>query len=50
MPSSTDNPELGIYQLPPYHLLNPQGRSPVVLVCEHASRHIPLELQRLGLD
>ncbi|WP_208536772.1 N-formylglutamate amidohydrolase, partial [Pseudomonas aeruginosa] len=22
----------------------------MVLVCEHASRHIPLELQRLGLD
>ena len=34
----------------PYRLLNPEGRSPVVLVCEHASRHIPLELQRLGLD
>lgn len=50
MPSFTDNPELGIYQLPPYRLLNPEGRSPVVLVCEHASRHIPLELQRLGLD
>lgn len=49
MPSFTDNPELGIYQLPPYRLLNPEGRSPVVLVCEHASRHIPLELQRLGL-
>ena len=49
MPSFTDNPELGIYQLPPYRLLTPKG-SPVVLVCEHASRHIPLELQRLGLD
>ncbi len=36
MPSFTDNPELGIYQLPPYRLLNPEGRSPVVLVCEHA--------------
>lgn len=26
------------------------GRSPIVLACEHASRHIPVELNNLGLD
>ena len=30
-------------------LLNAQGRGPVLLVCEHASRHIPPEYGDLGL-
>ncbi|SDI62553.1 N-formylglutamate amidohydrolase [Pseudomonas panipatensis] len=42
--------EAGLYREPPYRLLNAQGRSPVLLVCEHASRYIPAELQQLGLD
>ena len=29
--------------------INPRGRSSVVLVCEHASAHIPVEFDHLGL-
>lgn len=34
----------------PAEVLNERGRSPVVLVCEHASNHIPSEYDGLGLD
>jgi len=47
MQSSTES---GLYRRPPYEIVNPQGRSPVLLVCEHASRYIPEELAQLGLD
>lgn len=30
--------------------LNENGRSPFVLICEHASNHIPAEYNKLGLD
>jgi predicted N-formylglutamate amidohydrolase len=30
--------------------LNENGRSPFVLICEHASNHIPAEYRKLGLD
>jgi predicted N-formylglutamate amidohydrolase len=30
-------------------MLNAEGRSPIVLTCEHASRHIPSDYQGLGL-
>lgn len=30
--------------------LNENGRSPFVLICEHASNHIPAEYRQLGLD
>lgn len=33
----------------PYQIINARGRSPVVLICEHASNHIPAVLKRLGL-
>lgn len=33
----------------PFELVNPAGRSPIVLVCEHASNHIPSEYGGLGL-
>jgi predicted N-formylglutamate amidohydrolase len=33
----------------PFELVNAAGRSPVVLVCEHASNHIPSEYRGLGL-
>lgn len=42
--------EAGLYRRPPFELINPQGKSPVLLVCEHASRYIPEELDQLGLD
>lgn len=34
---------------PPVLLVNEAGRSPIVLICEHASRHIPQRLAGLGL-
>src|SRR3546814_4621596 len=34
----------------PVEILNEHGRSPVVLICEHASNHIPAEYDGLGLD
>jgi predicted N-formylglutamate amidohydrolase len=40
--SSTDWPD-------PVELLNMTGTSPIVLICEHASRHIPAEYAGLGL-
>lgn len=47
MQSSTES---GLYRRPPFEIVNPQGKSPVLLVCEHASRYIPEELAQLGLD
>jgi predicted N-formylglutamate amidohydrolase len=35
---------------PAVEVLNENGASNFVLLCEHASNHIPLEYQRLGLD
>jgi len=40
--ASTDWPD-------PVELINPAGASPIVLLCEHASRHIPAEYDGLGL-
>lgn len=34
----------------PYSLFNAKGHSPVLLVCEHASRYIPESYNGLGLD
>lgn len=33
----------------PVEILNPGGRSPFVLTCEHASNHMPIEYAGLGL-
>ena len=35
---------------PPYELLNPEGRSELILVCDHASKRIPVKLGNLGID
>lgn len=35
---------------PPVRVLNPEGASPYVLLCEHASRFIPQQHRGLGLD
>jgi predicted N-formylglutamate amidohydrolase len=35
---------------PPYRILNASVEKPVLLVCDHASRHIPTALGDLGLD
>lgn len=34
----------------PVSLINPDGASEVVLICEHASNHMPAEYQGLGLE
>ncbi len=34
----------------PAELINPQGDFPLLLVCEHASDHIPIELNDLGVS
>ena len=42
-------PLLGIDEPPPYAVINPDGTSPYVLLCEHASNRIPRTLGDLGL-
>jgi len=33
-----------------YEIVNPDGKNPLVLVCEHAANRIPEQLDNLGLD
>jgi len=40
---------IGDFEPPPVVSFNPEGRAPVLLVCDHASAAIPLALDRLGL-
>ena len=35
---------------PAVETVNPAGRSPYVLLCEHASNHMPARCEGLGLD
>jgi predicted N-formylglutamate amidohydrolase len=42
-------PLLAIDEPPPYAVINPDGASPYLLLCEHASNHIPRALGNLGL-
>ncbi|MBM3510388.1 MAG: N-formylglutamate amidohydrolase [Alphaproteobacteria bacterium] len=40
-----------VSQEPPSHtVVNPEGRPEWVLLCDHASRHVPARLANLGLD
>lgn len=41
---------LGPDEPPPFEVLNPGGRAPILLVCDHASNRIPKALGKLGLD
>ena len=41
---------IGAGEPPPFHVLNPQGRARLLVVCDHASRRIPAALANLGLD
>ena len=34
----------------PFEIVNPEGQTPVLLVCDHATRFIPRALRSLGLD
>jgi len=40
---------LGPDDPPPFTVVNPQGQAPAVLVCDHASRALPVALAQLGL-
>lgn len=42
-------PLLAIDEPPPYSVINPDGASPYLLLCEHASNRIPRALGDLGL-
>ncbi len=42
-------PLLAIDEPPPYNVFNPDGASPYLLLCEHASNRIPRALGDLGL-
>lgn len=41
---------IGSDEPPPFAVVNPQGRAPTLVVCDHASNAIPRVLQRLGLE
>ena len=41
---------LGFDEPPAVELVNPEGTSPAVLVCDHASNRVPRALGNLGLD
>ncbi len=41
---------LGQEDGPPFHLINDEGLSPCLLVCDHASNRIPRRLGTLGLE
>ena len=43
-------PLLAPDEAPPFHLVNPEARTPLLLVCDHASRDIPRALGCLGLS
>ena len=45
----TADPLLAADELPPYETFNAEGRAPILLICDHASRRIPRELRGLGL-
>ncbi|MGB5063992.1 MAG: N-formylglutamate amidohydrolase, partial [Candidatus Competibacter sp.] len=40
---------LGPEDPPPFTVVNPDGQSPLVLVCDHASNAVPAALSQLGL-
>ena len=42
-------PLLAIDELPPYAVFNPDGTSPILLLCEHASNRMPRALGDMGL-
>ncbi|NNF67823.1 MAG: hypothetical protein HKM98_09980 [Gammaproteobacteria bacterium] len=43
-------PLIGPEDPAPFEIVNPDGKAPVLLVCDHASRAFPRHMARLGLD
>jgi len=48
-PAALGQPLLAIDEPPPYSVVNPDGASPILLLCEHASNRIPRALGDMGL-
>jgi predicted N-formylglutamate amidohydrolase len=48
--SHSSHPLIAAGDPPPYSEINPHGRAPFLLVCDHASREFPASLARLGLS
>ncbi len=48
--ASTGTTLLGPDDPPPFEILHPAGRAPLLIICDHASRAMPRALGRLGLD
>src|SRR5260370_37869121 len=49
-PASTGTALLGPDDPPPFEILHPERRAPLLIICDHASRAMPRALGRLGLD
>jgi predicted N-formylglutamate amidohydrolase len=49
-PTFPHSPLLGADDPPPCEIANPDGKAPLLLVCDHASRTVPRVLGHLGLD
>ncbi len=43
-------PLIGTDDPAPFEIVNPDGKAPVLLVCDHASRAFPKAMNKLGLD
>ncbi len=48
--NNTDNSLLTSSEPSPFYVVNPLGRSPILLVCDHASCRFPRALGDMGLD
>lgn len=44
------SPLLGKDEPPPFSVMNADGKTPCILVCDHASNLVPQKLQRLGMS
>lgn len=49
-PPTSPAPLLSAHEPPPYCIVNMDGRTPLVLTCDHASHAVPESLGNLGLD
>lgn len=50
IPTENRYPLIGPDDPAPYEVLNPEGKTPVLFVCDHASRMFPRHMGHLGLD
>ena len=53
MPESASSPTaplLAADEPPPFEVVHPEGRAPLLMICDHASRAVPRSLGHLGLE